>query len=457
MAEVWEDLRKRARSLENTIEAKLASFNKLNTGNNQGTNPGLSSRQSLFERLDSEINTLITELSSINDEMADHIAHHSTLGPSSWTSTPAVQHTLRRHRDILRDYTVEFNRARSNIRSQLDRENLFSTSSSFRDKDESLGLNNRTKISDYALKEHEHISSTDRLLDEQLGMASATKENLARQKISMGGISVRMQQIARKYPMLNSVMQKIQTRKRRDTIILAGVISSSMSALRPIICPSILNADLAMLGKECEKMLAYGADWLHLDVMDGHFVPNLTFGPPLVESLRKQLGPKPFFDVHLMVSDPLFWVKPMASAGASSFTFHWEAAYEKGGDGEVKEILKSIKENGMRAGISIKPKTPLEKILPYCEQIDMALIMTVEPGFGGQKFMEDMMEKVRHLRKNYKNMDIQVDGGVTVDNIDVCATAGANVVVSGTGIIKAADPTAIIEKMRLSINKALLN
>uniref|UniRef100_A0A5F8GXP5 ribulose-phosphate 3-epimerase n=1 Tax=Monodelphis domestica TaxID=13616 RepID=A0A5F8GXP5_MONDO len=190
---------------------------------------------------------------------------------------------------------------------------------------------------------------------------------------------------------------------------------------------SILSSDLACLGAECTRMLDSGTNYLHLDVMDGHCVPNITFGHPVVESLRKQLGQDPFFDMHMMVSRPEQWVKPMAIAEANQYTFHLEATENPGA---------LIRENGMKVGLAIKPGTTVEYLAPWANQIDMALVMTVEPGFGGQKFMEDMMLKVHWLRTQFPSLDIEVDGGVGPDTIHKCAEAGANMIVSEITLIK---------------------
>ncbi|KAG2458895.1 RPE epimerase, partial [Polypterus senegalus] len=233
--------------------------------------------------------------------------------------------------------------------------------------------------------------------------------------------------------------------------------------------PSILNSDMACLASECTRMLECGADYLHLDVMDGHFVPNITFGHPVVECLRKHLGLAPFFDMHMMVSRPEQWVKPMAAAGATQYTFHLEATSNAGA------LIKDIRESGMkvgalqRVGLAIKPGTTVEVLAPWASQIDMALVMTVEPGFGGQKFMEDMMPKSLHasltlcliprqvswLRTQFPSLDIEVDGGVGPDSIHKCAEAGANMIVSGSAIMSSDDPRSVINFLRNACMEAI--
>lgn len=162
--------------------------------------------------------------------------------------------------------------------------------------------------------------------------------------------------------------------------------------------PSILNSNLANLSQVSRQLLDNGADYLHLDVMDGQFVPNLTFGHTMVKCLRKDLGKEPFFDVHMMVAKPLQWIEPMADAGCSQYTYHVEAAQDQA------EVIRRVREAGMRVGLAIKPTTGVEIVTPYIESVDMVLVMTVEPGFGGQKFMGNMMGKVKALREKYKQL-----------------------------------------------------
>ncbi|KND00848.1 ribulose-phosphate 3-epimerase [Spizellomyces punctatus DAOM BR117] len=220
-------------------------------------------------------------------------------------------------------------------------------------------------------------------------------------------------------------------------------------APQPKIAPSMLSSDFAQLAAEAKRMIDYGADYLHMDVMDGHFVPNLTMGPPIIKSLRKHTDA--FLDCHLMVSNPEKWVHDFAKAGASLYCFHIEATDDASG------LIDKIHAAGMKAGLAVKPKTKVDVVFPLVEKLDQVLIMTVEPGFGGQKFMEDCVEKVRILRSKYPELDIEVDGGLGPDTIDKATSAGANVIVAGTAIFGAPSPKDVISILRDSVLRNVTN
>ena len=215
------------------------------------------------------------------------------------------------------------------------------------------------------------------------------------------------------------------------------------------ISPSILSSDYGNLSSELKRMEACGADMLHIDVMDGHFVPNITLGAPIVKCIRKS-STLPF-DVHLMISDPYKYIPDFVNAGSDIITFHAEA------DSDIEKTIDLILASGKKAGLSVKPKTPVEAVYPYLDKLSMVLVMTVEPGFGGQSFMEDMMPKVSAVRSEIDrrglDVDIQVDGGINKNTISIAAKAGANVFVSGNAIFSSDDAEKTIAdfKVRASV------
>lgn len=222
-----------------------------------------------------------------------------------------------------------------------------------------------------------------------------------------------------------------------------------------LISPSILSSDFANLEREVRAIAKGGADLVHVDVMDGHFVPNITIGVPVVESLKK-ISPLPL-DVHLMISDPLAFAPIFAKAGSDMITFHTECGGECGD--YVQKTIDAIRQSGAKVGISIKPKTPAEAIFRYLEQIDMVLVMTVEPGFGGQRFMSDMLPKIAAIRERSDalglSLDIQVDGGIDEKTAPLVARAGANILVAGSAIFRHEDYAEPISAIRRAAEAAL--
>ena len=199
-----------------------------------------------------------------------------------------------------------------------------------------------------------------------------------------------------------------------------------------ILSPSILAADFSILGEQIKEAAAAGAEYLHIDVMDGVFVPSISFGLPVVSTIRKATNM--VFDVHLMIVGPERYVKEFAQSGADSITFHLEAAED------ADELIDHIHALGCKAGMSIKPQTPVEVVRKYLKKLDMLLVMTVEPGFGGQKYIPESTERIRQVRQMAEelqtDLDIQVDGGITQDNVKTVLNAGANVIVAGSAVFK---------------------
>ena len=222
-----------------------------------------------------------------------------------------------------------------------------------------------------------------------------------------------------------------------------GTVTKGVSTIMTKAAASILSADLANLQQDCTRLLNAGVDLLHFDVMDGHFVPNISYGAPVLKCLHAAL-PDVYYDVHLMISDPARYAPDFAAAGASLITFHLEAVPDT-----VDEVIAAIRATGCKVGISIRPGTPVEAVFPYIGAVDLILVMSVEPGFGGQSFLPSAPARIAALRAecDRRGCDtlLEVDGGVNTETAPLCIEAGVDWLVAGSSLFHAADPAAVLQ------------